>query len=145
LVCDLRVSSPNLYTAGSGSSLAASYHPSVEKRVSRPSRLGGLWTCLAGGLFLAVLLGYLRPVFDPADCPNAGANGNASAFTDPAWDLYLPLLVLGWLLLVAIEQALPTTWRHRSALAVTLRATLAIGVVIAVSCVVVAPLEVVCR
>jgi hypothetical protein len=117
----------------------------VDHNVPRPSRLGGFWACLTGGLFLAGLLTYLRPVLDPARCPNAGAAGNASAFADPAWDLYLPLLVLGWLLLVAVEQALPMTWRHRGASAVVLRAALAIGVVVAVSCVVVAPLEIVCR
>lgn len=139
----MRPSSPNLYTARSGSALAASYHRWVENSAPSPSRLGGFWACLAGGLVLALLLGYLRPIHDPADCPNV--TGNASAFADPAWDLYLPLLAFGWLVLVAMEQALPSTWRHRSALAVTLRATLAIGVVIAVSCVVVAPLEAVCR
>jgi hypothetical protein len=125
--------------------MAASYHRSVDDDGSRPSRLGGLWACLTGGLFLAGLLAYLRPVLDPAGCSNAGAAGNASAFADPAWDLYLPLLVLGWLLVVAIEQALPTTWRHRSASTVMLRAALAIGVVVAVSCIVVAPLEIVCH
>ena len=110
-----------------------------------PTPLGGFWACLTGGTLLAAVLLFEHPILDPARCPNAGAAGNASAFADPAWDLYLPLLVLAWLLLVVIEQALPTTWRHRSASAVTLRAALAIATVVAASCVLVVPLETVCR
>ena len=111
----------------------------------RPTPLGGLWALLLGGLLLVVTLAYAHPTLDPSHCPNAGAAGNASAFADPAWDLRLPLFVVGWLTLVGIEQTLPTTWRHRPGAAVAFRATLAFSVVIAASCALVVPLETVCR
>ena len=111
------------------------------RTVSRPTPLGGFWALLLGGLALAATLLYAHP----GACPNAGAAGNASAFADPAWDLRLPLFVLGWLTLVGIEQTLPTTWRHRPGAAVAFRATLAFSVVIAASCALVVPLETVCR
>jgi hypothetical protein len=112
---------------------------------SRPTPLGGFWSLLAGGLALAATLLYAHPTVDPAHCPNAGAAGNASAFTDPAWDLRLPLLVLGWLLLTALEQVFPTSWRHRTGSEVAVRATLALAAVVAASCLLVVPLETVCR
>jgi hypothetical protein len=55
------------------------------------------------------------------------------------------VLMLGWLLLIALEQALPTTWRHRDGPAVALRAALALTTAVAASCFVVLPLEVVCH
>jgi len=113
--------------------------------VSRPTPLGGLWALLLGGLFLIAAVVYARPTLDPAQCSNAGAAGNASSFADPAWDARLPLFVLGWLTLVGIEQTLPTTWRHRPAAVVALRAALAFSVVIVASCALVVPLETVCR
>jgi hypothetical protein len=113
--------------------------------VSRPTLLGGFWALLLGGLFLAATLIYAHPIVDPSHCPNAGAAGNASAFADPAWDLRLPLLLLGWLLLVAVEQASPTTWRHRTAPVVTARAAAALTLAVVASCVLVLPLETVCR
>jgi hypothetical protein len=112
---------------------------------SRPAPLGGFWAFLAGGVVMAVVLIYAHPIVDPAQCPNAHAAGNASAFADPAWDLRLPVLMLGWLLLIALEQALPTTWRHRDGPAVALRAALALTTAVAASCFVVLPLEVVCH
>jgi hypothetical protein len=111
----------------------------------RPAPLGGFRALLTGGLALTVVLVVQHPIVDPGRCPNAGAAGNASAFADSSWDLYLPVLMLGWLLLVAVEQALPTTWRHRGAAAVTARATSAIVAVLVVCCAVGLPLETVCR
>ena len=112
---------------------------------SRPTPLGGFWAFLLGGLVLVAAVVYAHPIVDPSDCPNAGAAGNASAFADPSWDLRLPMLVLGWLALVVVEQALPTTWRHRPGWAVAARAALAISVVFAASCLLLVPLETVCR
>jgi hypothetical protein len=100
---------------------------------------------LAGGVVVAAVLVYAHPIVDPAHCPNAGAAGNASAFADPAWDLRLPVLMLGWLLLVGVEQVLPTTWRHRDGAAVALRAALALTTAVVASCFVVLPLETVCH
>jgi hypothetical protein len=117
----------------------------VDSAVSRPTPLGGFWALLLGGLALAAAMVYAHPIVDPSRCPNAGAAGNASAFADPVWDLRLPLLVLGWIVLVALEQASPTTWRHRNGSVVALRAAFAVSVVIAASCAVVVPLETVCR
>jgi hypothetical protein len=117
----------------------------VDPAVARPTPLGGFWAFLLGGLALVVTLVVAHPVVDPSRCPNAGAAGNASAFADPSWDVRLPLLVLGWLVLVAIEQTLPTTWRHRTGATVTLRAALAVSVAVAGSCFLVVPLETVCR
>jgi hypothetical protein len=117
----------------------------VDSVPSRATPLGGFWAFLAGGVALLIVLIVEQPIVDPARCPNAGGAGNASAFADPAWDLYLPMLVLGWLILVALEQVFPTTWRHRSASAVTLRAALALTLVVVASCVLLVPLETVCR
>jgi hypothetical protein len=111
----------------------------------RPTLLGGFWVLLGGGVALLAVLIYAHPVVDAAHCPNAGGAGNASAFADPAWDVRLPLLVLGWFVLTLAEQALPTAWRHRPASAAVLRAVLAVSTVVAVSCLLVVPLETVCH
>jgi hypothetical protein len=111
----------------------------------RPVPLGGFWAFLAGGGALVVVLVWAHPIVDPARCPNAGAAGNASAFADPAWDVRLPVLMVGWLLLIAVEQTLPLTWRHRDRAAVALRAALALTVAVAAVCMVALPLETVCR
>ena len=116
----------------------------------RPTPLGGFWALLAGGLLVAATLLYTHPIVDPSDCSNAGAAGNASAFADPAWDVRLPVLLLAWLLvawllLTALEQASPTTWRHRSAATVTARAAAALTLAVVASCALAVPLETVCR
>lgn len=111
----------------------------------RPTPLGGFWALLLGGLFLAATVVYAHPTVDPSQCPNAHAAGNAGAFSDPAWDTRLPLLVLAWITLVMIEQTLPTSWRHREPAAAALRAALAVSVTIAAACFVVVPLETVCH
>jgi hypothetical protein len=117
----------------------------VDSVASRPALLGGFWAFLVGGLVLVVAVVYAHPIVDPGHCPNAGAAGNASAFADPSWDLRLPMLALGWLALTVVEQALPTTWRHRPGSAVAGRAALAVSVVFAASCLLLVPLETVCR
>jgi hypothetical protein len=111
----------------------------------RPTLLGGFWALLSGGLLVAATLLYTHPIVDPSHCPNAGAAGNASAFTDPAWDVRLPVLLLAWLLLIALEQASPTTWRHRTAATVTARAAGALTLAMVASCALAIPLETVCR
>jgi hypothetical protein len=111
------------------------------RTVSRPTPLGGFWVLLLGGLALAATLLYAHP----GACPNAGAAGNASAFADPAWDYRLPLLVFGWIVLVAIEQLVPTTWRHRDRPTVALRAAAAVSLAIAASCLTTVPLLTACH
>ena len=113
--------------------------------VSRPTPLGGFWALLLGGLALTATLIVTHPILDPSRCPNAGGAGNASAFTDPSWDVRLPVLALGWIVLVAAEQAFPTSWRHRESPAVALRAAVAISLAIAASCFALVPLLTVCR
>ncbi|WP_432837421.1 hypothetical protein [Dactylosporangium sp. CA-092794] len=103
-------------------------------RDARPSRLGGLWALLVGGAAIAALLVFLHPILDPSACPNAGAAGNASAFADPAWDLYFPLVLLCWIVSIAVEQALPVTWRHRTRAETALRATAALALSVTASC-----------
>jgi hypothetical protein len=111
----------------------------------RPTPLGGFWALLLGGLALIAALVAAHPIVDASGCSNAGAAGNGSAFADPAWDARLPLLVLAWLTLIVIEQLVPTTWRHRTASAVTARAAAAVFIAIAGSCVVLVPLLTLCH
>ncbi|MET7399422.1 hypothetical protein ABZS66_38665 [Dactylosporangium sp. NPDC005572] len=122
---------------------------------ARPSRLSGLWAFAVGGLLLVVLLVILHPATSQKDCSNYGANGNASAFSNPNgnasafskldWDIYLPLVTVGWLVLVIMEQVLPVTWRNRGRVDGAVRATAAIGLSTVGLCCFVLPLEVVCR
>lgn len=98
----------------------------------RPSPLRGLWSLSVGGLLLAVLLVALDPVTRFEDCPNYGASGNASAFTNPAWDLLLPLLAFGWITATIVEQVFPFARRGRADSIV--RAAAAIGISTIVSC-----------
>ncbi|MGC4804171.1 hypothetical protein [Micromonospora sp. DT233] len=100
----------------------------------RPSRLSGFRACLLGGAVLLALLALLRPITRFEDCPNYGGNGNASAFENPAWDLYLTALLFGWALLVVVEQALPVTRRGRGSVDVALRAAGAITLTTIASC-----------
>jgi hypothetical protein len=111
----------------------------------RPALLGGLWALLGGGLAIAVLLVILHPVTRQEDCSNYLAAGNASAFANSKWDFYLPVTLLGWVLLVALEQALPTSWRHRGGWAVTARSGGAVMLSVVGSCCVLAPLLLVCH
>ncbi|GAA2554539.1 hypothetical protein GCM10010435_26280 [Winogradskya consettensis] len=107
--------------------------------------LSGFWSLLAGAVLLIVLLIFLHPVIDPEDCPNYGGNGNASAFTDSGWDLYLPVVALGWVIVVLAEQALPVTWRGRSGTEVTVRAGAAVLGATMFSCCALLPFLTVCR
>ncbi len=85
----------------------------------------------------------LDPVTSVTDCPNYGGSGNASAFNNEAWDLYLPLLALAWIAAVIVEQFLPYT--RRSPIDTTLRATAAISISIVASCCGVGQFLVVCH
>ncbi|MEV6370844.1 hypothetical protein AB0L86_28545 [Micromonospora musae] len=111
----------------------------------RRSRLSGLWACFVGGALLALLLAILDPITRREDCPNYGGNGNASSYANPAWDLYLPLLLLGWMVLIVVEQALPITRRNRDRFDVATRAAAAVGISLVSSCCFILPIQIVCR
>lgn len=98
------------------------------------SPLAGFWALLVGGALLMVLTVALQPATDVRDCPNYGGNGNASAFPDAVWDLYYPLLLLGWLSAVVAEQVLPVTWNGRRAGLIVARALLAVTITLTASC-----------
>jgi len=100
----------------------------------RRSPLAGFWALLVGGALLLVLTVALRPVTDVRDCSNYGASGNASAFSDDRWDLLYPLLLLGWLCAVVVEQLLPPTWSGRGAGSIVARGLLAVTIALIVSC-----------
>ncbi|GID91416.1 hypothetical protein ACFQFC_10535 [Amorphoplanes digitatis] len=100
----------------------------------RRSPLAGYWALLVGGALIAVLTVALRPITDVRDCPNYGGSGNASAFPDEIWDLGYPLLLLGWLLSVVVEQLLPVTWNGREAGLIVVRALSAFMIAVIVSC-----------
>ncbi|MFI7543594.1 hypothetical protein [Actinoplanes sp. NPDC049599] len=121
----------------------------MEDDHDRPSPLSGLWSCVVGGLLLVLLLIVLDPVLRVEDCPNHGGSfsgsGGASAFADPAWDFFFPLLALGWVVLVVMEQALPVTWRGRSRLEGWVRAGVAVMASMAASCLLALSFAVVCR
>jgi hypothetical protein len=108
-------------------------------------RLNGFWACLGGGVAVGLLLLYLQPVMRPEDCPNYGGNGNASAFRNPNWDLYLPIVLFGWLVLVLLELVLLAADRNRTWGDVALRAGVTVSVTLVASCCFVLPLEVVCH
>ncbi|WP_412746385.1 hypothetical protein [Krasilnikovia sp. MM14-A1004] len=76
----------------------------------------------------------LQPATDVRDCPNHGGSGNASAFPDETWDLVYPVLLLGWLLAVVVEQLLPVTWNGRKAGLILARALLAVTITVTASC-----------
>ncbi len=111
----------------------------------RPSRLGGFWALLVGGAGIALLLAVLHPIMRFGDCANYGASGNASAFDNPAWDLYFPLVMLGWVVLIAVEQVLPVTWRNRSGAEIAVRATSALSLSMSISCAFVLNVALVCH
>ena len=100
----------------------------------RRSPLAGFWALLVGGVLLTMLTLGLRPATDVRDCPNYGGNGNASAFPNETWDLYYPLLLLGWLFTVVVEQLLPVTWNGRTTGLIVARALLAVTITLTASC-----------
>jgi hypothetical protein len=102
--------------------------------VKRRSPLAGFWALLVGGALLIMLTVALRPVTDVRDCPNYGGSGNASAFPDEVWDLFYPLLLLGWLCAVVLEQLLPVSWNGRTAGLILARALLAVTVALVAAC-----------
>jgi hypothetical protein len=94
----------------------------------------GLWTFVVGGGAIALLLVSLDPVMRYEECPNYGGNGNASAFDDPNWDLWFPMVLLTWILLVGVEQMLPVTHRNRSSASVAARGLSVFTSAVVVSC-----------
>jgi hypothetical protein len=100
----------------------------------RRTPLAGFWALLAGGVLLTMLTLALQPITDVRDCSNYGGSGNASAFRDGSWDLLYPLLLLGWLLAVVVEQLLPVTWNGRKTGLVVVRALLAVTAALTASC-----------
>ncbi|BCJ69272.1 hypothetical protein [Polymorphospora rubra] len=111
----------------------------------RPKLLAGFWSFVVGGPALVAVIVALNPITSQEDCPNYGASGNASAFADPVWDLYLPLMALVWITFVAVEQILPVTRRHRTRAAWAVRAVAALVLAVVGSCCLVVPLGIVCR
>ncbi|PZV92672.1 hypothetical protein SAMN05443287_108189 [Micromonospora phaseoli] len=111
----------------------------------RSSWLSGFWTCLVGGAVIATLLMVLDPIMRYEECPNYGGNGNASAFDNPAWEFWFPIVLLGWLVLVVLEQTLPVTRRHRSGAEVAVRAASAFTLSVLISCCLFLNVAVVCR
>jgi len=100
--------------------------PRMDHDQPRSSPLAGLWAFVVGGLLLAALLVFLDPVSTQRDCPNYGGNGNASAFPNPVWDLYFPLVLFAWIVLIAAEQGFPSTWAGRGGLEIAARAAIAL-------------------
>lgn len=115
------------------------------KEAPRGSTLSGLWALLVGGPLIVLLLLVLNPVVSREDCPNYGGNGNASAFTDDRWELFLPGLFLFWIILIVVEQALPATWRDRDRVEVATRAGFALFLAVSGSCCSSLGLSTVCR
>ena len=95
---------------------------------ARPWPLAGFWSLVLGGIVLGAVIVALHPITSQEHCPNYGAAGNASAFADPVWDAYLPLMALAWIALVAAEQALPFA-RHHPGRAARAAAALSVAVV----------------
>jgi hypothetical protein len=73
------------------------------------------------------------------DCPNSGA------FHDADCDLWFPLVLLGRLALIALEQALPVTRRHRGGVEVAARGVCAFALALVSSCCLFLGLSVVCH
>ena len=105
----------------------------------------GFWALATGGAGVLVLLLVLQPVIDQRDCSNFGAAGNAGAFPDPSWDFWFPVVLLGWVVLILVEQALPVTWRGGTVGANAGRALAAVSLALLVSCCLGATLGTVCR
>ncbi|MEV4510371.1 hypothetical protein AB0K00_15565 [Dactylosporangium sp. NPDC049525] len=111
----------------------------------RGSRLSGFWACLTGGAAIALLLVFLDPVMRQEDCPNYGANGNASAFANADWDLWFPLVLLSWWALIAMEQVLPLTHRHRGRVEIAARGVCALALAVVSSCCLLMNVALVCH
>ncbi len=111
----------------------------------RASRLSGFWAFLTGGAAIALLLLVLAPATSPSQCGNYRGNGNASAFDDAAWDLRLPVVLLSWMALIVLEQALPVTRRHRGGVEVAARGVWALALAVVTSCCLFLKLAVVCH
>jgi len=105
--------------------------PPVTDDHPRPSPLGGLWAFLGGGMVMAVTVLLLHPVTRQQDCPN--------------WDLYLPMMALGWLALIVAEQVLPIAWRNRPVWMVAGRGLAALLTAGTLSCCGLLPLETLCH
>ncbi len=100
----------------------------------RRSALAGFRAVLGGGVLMTVLTVALQPATDVRGCSNYGGNGNGTAFSDEIWDLYYPLLLLGWLVAVIVEQLLPVTWNGRKGSSTIIRALLAVTIVVVAAC-----------
>jgi hypothetical protein len=112
---------------------------------ARPSPLAGFWSVAAGGAVLITVILVLDPISSQEDCPNYHAAGNASAYADPAWDLYLPMMALAWVVLVVVEQFLPVTGRHRGPEERAVRALSALLLTVVASCCLIGPSAIVCH
>jgi hypothetical protein len=121
------------------------YSGPVVDDTARPFPLSGFWSMLVGGAAIVALLVFLSPMTSRSDCPNALGNGNASAFADPRWDLYLPLVLLGWILLIVVEQFLPVSHRGRTRSVAALRGVAALALSVTVSCCLFLQVATVCR
>ncbi|MFC4063473.1 hypothetical protein [Actinoplanes subglobosus] len=105
----------------------------------------GLWSVSIGGLLLGGLLLILDPATELKECPQyiAGGNGDFSAFRDSSWDIYLPCLVLVWIIATVVEQAIGFDEVSRADTAI--RTIAAFSVLFVVSCCGIAPLLFTCR
>lgn len=112
---------------------------------NRRSALAGFWAVLCGGVLMTVLTVALQPATDVRGCSNYSGNGNGTGFSDGIWDLIYPLLLLGWLVAVVVEQLLPVTWDGRKAGSIIVRAVLAVAIVVVISCGVELKLLVLCH
>jgi hypothetical protein len=106
----------------------------AERAAERRPASAGFRAVLGGGVLLVALTVALRPATDVRGCSNYGGNGNGTAFADGIWDLIYPLLLLGWLVAVVLEQLLPVTWKGRTAGLIAIRAVVAVTIVVVVSC-----------
>lgn len=106
----------------------------IKRMNDRGARLGGFRVLLGGAAGIMALLVYLNPAVRREGCPNAGGNGNASAFGDSRWDLGMIVILVVWMIAVVVEQTLPSTWRHRGNADVALRAIAAPLVAVTASC-----------
>jgi hypothetical protein len=100
---------------------------------------------LVGGPVIAAPLLILSPAVSPDDCSNYGGNGNASAYADGRSDFLLPGVFLGWIVLIAVEQTLPVTWRGHDRVEVAVRAGFALFLAVTGSCCLYLTLATVCH